>query len=146
MRFAKLAVLALTAVSCAGSGAAVTDAPASIVGTEWTLASMDFDGGFLVMSSAGPHPSLLLVREGEAIRASGFAGVNRYSGEAQLGPGTALSFGPLVTTRMAGDPDRMRLERAYLEHLSVAKGYSIVGDKLTLETGNGSLVYQTTQD
>lgn len=56
--------------------------------------------------------------EGDA-RVSGFAGVNRCSGSVAIGDvgamgETPLRFGPIATTRMAGPPDRMALESAFL--------------------------------
>jgi len=55
-------------------------------------------------------------------RVTGFAGVNRCSGPVAIGdPGPfgdiPLRFGPLATTRMAGPPERMALEAAFLAML-----------------------------
>lgn len=97
-----------------GSGGG-DDAPAvyrdDVVGVEWTATWM-WGGGVV----DGAAPTLLL---GADHRATGFAGVNRYSGgytlNAQKG---RLTFDALAMTRMAGPADRMEQERAFGDLLS----------------------------
>lgn len=54
-------------------------------------------------------------------RITGRAAVNRYSGEFRVVDG-ALKAGPFITTRMAGPPEAMEREQAYLAALGAAKG------------------------
>jgi heat shock protein HslJ len=52
-------------------------------------------------------------------RAVGRAGCNNYTGSYKR-TGTAISFGPLATTRMACSPELMSLEQTYLAALAAA--------------------------
>jgi heat shock protein HslJ len=79
---------------------------------------------------------------------SGRSAVNTYRGAVTLGPGNAIAFGPMATTRMAGPEAAMRAESAYLALLAQATSYSIDDDRLTLADagGNASLVFERGED
>jgi len=62
------------------------------------------------------HPALRLSVTDGVRRVAGSAGVNRLAGEYQIDQ-RALSFGPLITTKMAGPPEKMALERQFLDVL-----------------------------
>ena len=62
-------------------------------------------------------PTLVLSTSTGQRRASGFAGCNRFAGPYALKDG-ALSFGPLVATRMACTGARGKLEHDYLNALA----------------------------
>lgn len=120
--------LAAAAASCTDPPA--TDAaPASLAGTRWTLRS-------LAGADVTPPPPTLSFEEPG--RAGGLAGVNRFGGEAAI-EGGALRLGPLMATRMAGPPDRMELERLYLEALAEADRWAIVAGRLELSGPGGTL-------
>jgi heat shock protein HslJ len=135
----------LLSLGCRSGGDPAKDggSAAPLFGTEWTLASMDYEGGFLVMSSPKQHPTLLLVQaEDGTTSASGFAGVNRFHGGCELSEDGSLSFGALISTRMAGDAEVMKLEAAYLAHLDGTTSYDLSTNGLTLQTDGGKLVFQ----
>lgn len=86
-----------------------------IVGTTWRCVEL-VDARGDAVNLADEPPTLMIGADG---RASGFAGVNRYFGEATLGNArsgapTPLRIAGVGATRMAGPPERMTLERAYL--------------------------------
>ncbi|MBP6013276.1 MAG: META domain-containing protein [Alphaproteobacteria bacterium] len=77
-------------------------------------------------------------------RVSGRSGCNLYSGPVEIGPGT-LKIGALISTKMACMQEGvMQQESAYLSALQSAQTYSIGGDKLTITTPTGSIVYGAT--
>lgn len=103
----------------------------TLSGPEWTLVEL---GGRPVDATAGaPAPSLRF--EGAAARATGFAGVNRYSGEYLL-DGARLTFGPAVLTKMAGPPERMELERRFTAALAATTRWRIRERQLELLAGD----------
>lgn len=74
-------------------------------------------------------PTLRL--DAETAQASGFAGVNRFTGSYEL-DAEGLSFGPLASTRMAGPPEAMALEQVYLEALSRVDSWRMRDERLEL--------------
>ena len=76
-------------------------------------------------------PTLLITSKGHA---SGFAGVNRWSGPCTV-DGSAMKFGMLIMTRMAGSPERMELEQAYANALAAVKQWSVVEGRLQCSDG-----------
>lgn len=86
------------------------------------------------------------LRIGSDWPASGFAGVNRCFAEVTIdstpGPDQPLRFGPVGTTRMAGPPERMELERAFTEMLGSVRYARIAfersGPVLTLRNERGT--------
>ena len=56
--------------------------------------------------------------------------------------GAALTFGPLMTTRMACEADLMVQETAVLEALEAVSGWEIDADGLLHLTGGTELVLQ----
>jgi heat shock protein HslJ len=71
------------------------------------------------------------------LRATGYAGVNRFSGGYEL-DGTSLRFGPLATTRRAGPPEAELLEASVLTALGSTAGWKITGGSLELLDGTGA--------
>ena len=66
--------------------------------------------------------------------------MNTYRGTAAIGPGNALAFGPMITTRMAGPEDARRAEAHYLALLARATSYRIADGRLTLSDGASELL------
>lgn len=62
---------------------------------------------------------------------SGSAGVNRLTGPYTMAGGQ-MSFGQLATTRMAGPPEAMEFESAYLESLRSVDAWRMRGEHLEL--------------
>ena len=117
-----LVIACLVACSGAGEGeadaAAATDAaaeptaPAELVGN-WTLVQLDAAD----LTTDGETPTMMFGADGTV---AGNTGLNRYSTVAdmeQLSLGI-LALGPAVTTRRAGPPGAMEVERKFLEHLA----------------------------
>jgi uncharacterized lipoprotein YbaY len=64
-------------------------------------------------------------------RVSGRGGVNQFGGSYQV-VGETIEFGQMMATLMAGPPEAMQQERAFLDSLSGVQPYSIDGDVLTI--------------
>ena len=114
----------------AGGANALTNVPPSVkalAGTEWTLKEI---GGAPV--PANSRASLSIGGDGTL---SGNAGVNRFNGRVRGGD-TSIKAGPFMTTRMAGPPALMELERKYLQALGAATKFERDGDTLRV-TGAG---------
>jgi heat shock protein HslJ len=87
-------------------------------GTSWTL--LDLAGDTLTV----PAPTIAFGADGTI---SGSGGCNTFNGTYTI-DGSAISFGPLATTRMACPDDVMAVEDAYLLALDGAASWSIGDD------------------
>jgi heat shock protein HslJ len=121
-----IALLALMALA----GCAITsrDATTELPGTSWTL--VDLDGE---QPAGEPPPSITFTDEGSV---TGSTGCNTFNGEVTI-DGSAITFGPLATTRMACvDPVAGEQEQAFLVAMDAVTGYTIDGEgRLVLEGG-----------
>lgn len=106
-------------------------APPSLPAGPWALVELNEKPVTVVNLSQ--QPTMLFDAEGG--RVSGHAGVNRYNGSYTQN-GTAMSFGPAATTKMAGPPELMRIEEEFLAMLPKVKSWRIetawlqlIGDK-----------------
>jgi putative lipoprotein len=68
---------------------------------------------------------------------SGDGGVNRYNGPFEV-DGSAITIGPLATTKMAGDPDLMAQEQAFIKALESSRQWKVVRGVLELRDADGS--------
>ncbi len=102
------------------------DVDESIVGT-WEVRGVRIGDG-VVSSATDPDRTITFTADGGV---SGSAGVNRFSGTARL-DGDRLTIGPLRTTRMAGSPEAMDAETAFLHALDEVVAVRLDGDDLTL--------------
>jgi heat shock protein HslJ len=84
----------------------------------------------------GPRPTLVVSLPD---RANGSAGVNRYFGTVDF-ERDSMRFSRLGATRMAGPPERMELERAFLDALERCRSFRIKGNELTLLDVGGAAV------
>ena len=128
-----------------GDGLALTDreaapilwfrpAPAvdeAIVGT-WEVRGVRIGDG-VVSSATDPERTITFTADGQV---SGSAGVNRFSGTARL-DGDRLTIGPLRMTRMAGSPEAMDAESAFLRAFDEVVAVRLDGDDLTLLDADG---------
>ena len=89
-----------------------------------------------MVEGSGPH--LMFGADGNA---SGSTGCNSLSGTYAT-DGTALTFGPLATTRMACEESLMAQEAAVLEALAAVSGWEIDADGRLHLTGGTELVLQ----
>lgn len=106
-----------------------------------TLSSVPLVGQWrvshLMDESLGDDTELSLEIDGEG-QVGGYAGVNRFMGRL-AGEADAL-FSPLATTRRAGPPEAMELERNYLQALAGCDSYAIDGTSLTLMRADQPLI------
>jgi len=77
---------------------------------------------------------------------TGRSAVNTYRGTATIGPGNAIAFGPMITTRMAGPEPAMRAESAYLALLASATSYALDDGRLTLADAGGNVVLEYSEE
>ena len=137
----KFATLALAAASCGllfscASTPAKEDATKSYsadASGDWELVSLEKDGKGIAVVTA----TLSVTDKGAGeYGVSGFSGVNNYSGSLKA-DGNKISFAPnLASTRMAGAPEAMEFEAAYLELLGSADSWSVSDGELSLSGGN----------
>lgn len=111
-----------SAESADAGEAARPDDARQVTQVEWTLTRL---GGVPVSLPAGRRvPTLrLTVSDSGTIHAGGFTGCNSFGGPATLGDDT-LSFGPLVSTKMAC-PGAMDLETRFLAALAETEAYRV---------------------
>jgi heat shock protein HslJ len=79
------------------------------------------------------HPELTFAGDGQVY---GTGGVNRLRGTWSFADGT-LTFGPVVTTLMAGTPEHTARERAVLDLLTGPLRVALVDGALELTDGEG---------
>jgi heat shock protein HslJ len=109
---------------------------ADLVGTTWTCTRIE---GLELPEGSPPTLEVRAADESGVVRIAGFAGVNRFGGTANA-VGAGLAFGPMTATRMAGAPERMELERAYLGSFHAIDKASMSGDTLVLLDGQSVVV------
>ena len=125
-----LRTLLLFALVFPGLMACASGARAEVFSMEGVWQVVELDGRACEL----PGPEI----EFGAERVSGSTGVNRFSGEVRTEQG--LFFGPLVTTRMAGAPRAMEVERDFLAALARVDGWKSGGDALELLEGDHPLM------
>lgn len=106
-----------------------TGIPAT-VGTRWELKGWS-------VSSCDPS-AYTVTLEFDKSSFSGQAPVNSYGGNYAAFKSGRLVIGSIWATEMAGPPEAMRVEAVYFELLGMVKQYSVNGDTLTLQDGNGN--------
>jgi heat shock protein HslJ len=119
-----------------GSGLALSYgqlSQAALTGTTWTLDSIASGSA---VSSASVPADIVFLDDGTV---SGSTGCNRFSGTYQA-DGVALTFSPLMTTKMACDDAANAQELAVLAGLAATTAYAIDGSTLSLVDAAGSLV------
>lgn len=126
MRATGRAVVLLVGVACsAGTPAMVVPLP----GTSWVLEEV---GGVPVVQRG--RATLEFAESG---RASGNGSCNRFSGTATIA-GDLLSFGPLMSTKMACVEETLtNQETRYLASLGSAQRYAVAGDTLRIYLAGG---------
>jgi heat shock protein HslJ len=114
----------------------VPPAPAPLVGTNWTLASIHTADTV----SSGTAGTTVTAVFGDDGRVAGSAGCNRYFAQYTV-TGRSLSIGPAGSTKMFCDsPGVMQQESTYMALLSQATTFTIEGDRLTVSDTKGTTV------
>lgn len=110
----------------------VADPDRPLTGTRWIVESIiDRDTASSIPQGAVAH--LLVNADGTF---TGNTGCNQMGGAAPLAQAT-IRFGGVFTTKMACEPDRMRLEQAVLSVLADDVSYEIDADQLRLRHPSG---------
>jgi heat shock protein HslJ len=112
----------------------VADPDRSLQGTKWVVDTI-VEGESASSVPAGAEAHVVF---GDADRFSGNAGCNGMGGNAAVHDGTrTITFSEVITTKMACEDDRMRLERAVLATLEGDVAYRIEADVLRLDGPDG---------
>ena len=126
------AALMLLLAGCTSASSPATPAAASIVGPVWV--AEDIAGG----AAGGEAPITLQL--GTDGRVNGRGGCNGYGGAYTL-TGDALSFGPMMSTKMACAPALMDREQRYFTALAQTAHYAVADDgALLLTTADGKTI------
>ncbi|OUJ06801.1 YbaY family lipoprotein [Acetobacter malorum] len=82
------------------------------------------------VTESGKPPMVSIAEDGTV---SGFSGCNRVHGKATL-DGANITFGPMMTTRMACPPPAMATEQLFLKNMEATRGWHLAptGDVLAL--------------
>lgn len=75
-------------------------------------------------------------------RVTGNGGINTFSGEYTTQGGSEISIGAIAAAKMAGPPEAMDQETAYLTALQSSKTYQVSGNRLGLRTADGAIAVQ----
>jgi len=143
LRWFPLLLLAVLA-GCSGMGkdgdpAMITAANLDkLADREWLLKTVTVDGQRVIMHVDATQT----IRFGSDGRVTGYAGVNRFAGTYTFSPGGVLTWpgAGLVTTRMAGPPELMEKEQAYLKGLPKTTRAIVASAGLQLQSDDGSTV------
>ena len=103
---------------------------AELEGATWTLTELS---GKPFAAPAGGRGAPTLQFDAAKKSANGFSGVNRYFGGYEK-DGDKLKFGALAGTRMAGPPEAMQAESAFLAVLASVSQWQIADGVLALQS------------
>ena len=112
----------------------------TIAGKQWVLQAMTVDGE--VFELAGEKPFIQF--NADENKVTGFASINRFFGSVKIDDNGRVQWpGPFGATRMAGPPQRMKQEDAFLKALPRTNRLSKAGQNLyaVSQDGKTSLVF-----
>ena len=121
-------LLLLTLALFSGCNNRTSEIDWTLTGTVWKVAEINGE-----MVGTKTIPTLQLEPNGKNV--TGFTSVNHISGTYQHEK-AALSFGPLVATRMAGTEKEMKTETQFLQALASVTNYRTKGPWLVLLAGD----------
>ncbi|OAN13767.1 heat-shock protein HslJ [Photobacterium jeanii] len=132
-----LATLAIPAMlaACASSNTAQVATEQVLTNNNWVLTQVDSEA--LSLPEQMPAPNLEL---GADMNANGFAGCNRYFGQAEVKEGK-VRIDKMGMTMMACSEPEMQLENTFAKTLSVWSEASIQGDELVLKGAEHTLTF-----
>jgi heat shock protein HslJ len=109
-----------------------------LVDREWLLKNITVDSQRVIMHVDATQT----VAFGSDGRVGGYGGVNRFAGTYKFSPEGVLSFPApgLVSTRMAGPPEIMEKERAFMKGLSQVTRVIVAKDGLQMQNEDGATV------
>jgi len=108
---------------------------AGLPGTDWVVTG--YNNGRQAVTSVS-LASTLTVEFGSDGRVAGSGGVNTFSGPFESGA-TSITIGPLAATKMAGTPELMEQEAAYLTALEKSVTWKIASGRLEMRDAEGAL-------
>jgi heat shock protein HslJ len=114
----------------------------TIAGMQWILQQMTVDGKAIKLLGEKPFIQF----DPDENKVTGFASLNRFFGSVKIdGEGHVQWPGPFGSTRMAGPPEQMQQEDAFLKALPRTKWLSKAGSNLyaTSDDGKTRLVFYT---
>jgi heat shock protein HslJ len=105
---------------------------------EWLLKTITVDGQRVIMHVDATQT----IRFGSDGRVAGYAGVNRFAGAYTFSPEGLLTWpgAGLISTRMAGPPELMEKEQAFLRGLPKTARAIVASNALQLQSDDGSTV------
>jgi len=124
-----LCAAALLLAACAGGGT-----PAPLTGTYWNVKQV----GELSFKPLKGGRDAHLRLDAQHKRATGYSGVNSFTGGFESGP-AHLKFGPIAATRRAGPAAAMAFEASFFKALEATRSYRISGDALELLDDQGAV-------
>jgi len=108
---------------------------AELPGSRWVVTGFNNGEQAVVSVSIG---STLTVEFGSDGRVAGSGGVNTFSGPLESGA-TSITIGPLAATKMAGPPELLEQEAAYLTALENSVTWEIASGRLEMRDAEGAL-------
>jgi len=124
-----IACAALLLAACAGS------ASMPLAGTYWNVKQVGEQRFKPLKGGRDAHLRL----DAQQKRATGYSGVNSFSGAYESGA-ASLKFGPLAATRRAGPPAAMAFEAALFKALEATRSYRVSGEMLELLDAEGGVL------
>jgi heat shock protein HslJ len=109
-------------------------AEVALPGTSWKVNNYNNGKGGVTTLVEGSQLTLVFGDDGTV---SGSAGVNTFNGPYTV-DGDAIEIGPLATTKMAGDPELMEQEQAYLKALEASTQWNLTRGTLELRDADGA--------
>jgi len=106
----------------------------ALPGTSWNVTSYNNGKGGVATLVADSELTLQFGKDGTI---SGSGGVNQYNGPYEA-DSRAVTIGPLALTKMAGEPDLMEQEAAFVKALESATQWKVAQGKLELRDADGS--------
>jgi heat shock protein HslJ len=109
--------------------------PVALPGSKWDVTSYNNGKQAVVSVSLGSTLTLDFNADGTV---SGNSGVNTFNGPYKAGE-TSITIGPLASTLMAGSPELMAQETAYLQALQKATTWEAANGRLELRDASGAM-------
>ena len=125
---------------CGGDAPSSTLALSDLSGPTWQLAKMKVGG----VDTELTKEVLITLRVDASRKVTGRSAVNRYFAQLNGGGSDPIQFslGTIGSTRMAGPPDHMKLESAYLRALGRVRVGERTDKSLILRSDDGSDVLE----
>jgi len=120
---------AMLLAACAGS------ASTPLIGSYWNVKQVGEQRFKPLKGGRDAHLRLDAAQK----RATGYSGVNSFSGSYESGA-ASLKFGPIAATRRAGPPPAMAFEAAFFKALEATRSYRIAGENLDLLDAEGRVL------